>query len=209
MARNSLQGAAVHRDNRRVDLLDAAARRLRHYGYDGTSLRDIAGDVGMRAGSVYYHFPSKDRFLVAVYEEGVRRLLLRVREAVATRREAWKRLEAACVAHLETLLDGGDYSQVVIRVIPHADMPVFAELVSLRDRYETIFRELIEALPLPAGVNRKSLRLLLLGALNWSQVWYRPTGDKPSAIARSFVELLRRRLDHGAREKREKKEPPR
>jgi hypothetical protein len=32
---------------------------------------------------------------------------------------------------------------------------------------------------------------MLLGALNWSQDWYRPGRDSPAAIARRFVGLLR------------------
>ncbi|MGH8745847.1 MAG: hypothetical protein ACREUK_05095, partial [Burkholderiales bacterium] len=32
--------------------------------------------------------------------------------------DPWQRLETACVAHLEALLDGGDYAQVIVRVRP-------------------------------------------------------------------------------------------
>jgi hypothetical protein len=32
---------------------------------------------------------------------------------------------------------------------------------------------------------------MLLGALNWTQNWYRPGHDDPGAIARQFVGLLR------------------
>jgi hypothetical protein len=35
------------------------------------------------------------------------------------------------------------------------------------------------------------LRLLLLGALNWSQNWYHTGGDSPRSIARKFLQLLR------------------
>ncbi|MEO8656130.1 MAG: hypothetical protein ABI409_18550, partial [Ramlibacter sp.] len=35
-------------------------------------------------------------------------------------------------------------------------------------------------------------RLMLMGALNWSQTWYRPGGRlNPRAIARKFIALLR------------------
>jgi hypothetical protein len=33
---------------------------------------------------------------------------------------------------------------------------------------------------------------MLMGALNWSQVWYRPGGRlQPRALARKFIALLR------------------
>jgi hypothetical protein len=61
----------------------------------------------------------------------------------------------------------------VIRVRP-SDAPAVAdELVALRDRYETRWAALIAALPLDRSVSRSDLRLFLMGALNWSQTWYR------------------------------------
>jgi hypothetical protein len=99
------------------------------------------------------------------------------------------------VAHLEGLLDSGDYAQVVIRVRP-ADAPsVAGELVKRRDEYEQLVLELVQALPLARGVDRRSVRHMLLGALNWSQTWYHPGRDSPRTIARRFVALLRSQLD--------------
>ncbi len=82
-------------------------------------MREIAAAAGMLPGSLYYHFPSKDELLLAVYEEGVRRIAERLDAALSEAEPPWARLEAACVAHLEMLLEaGGDYAQVVIRVRP-------------------------------------------------------------------------------------------
>jgi hypothetical protein len=50
----------------------------------------------------------------------------------------------------------------------------------------------VAALPLPLETDRQSFRLLLLGALNWSQHWFREGGrNSPRSIARSFLRLLR------------------
>jgi AcrR family transcriptional regulator len=182
---------APRADNRLPQLLDAAARLFGTRGFHGTSIRDIVRSVPMLPGSIYYHFATKDLLLAAVYEEGVRRIRERVKAVVDARTDPWERLEAACVAHLEALLAENDYSQVVIRVQP-ADVPSIAErLVAHRDGYERVFVDLVSDLPLDPGVDRKSMRLLLLGALNWSRTWYRPGRDEPGAIAAGFVGLLR------------------
>lgn len=175
-------------DNRRLQLLDAAARLFRTHGYHATSMRDIARAVGMLPGSIYYHFPSKDELLLTVYEEGVRRIAERVDKAVETQRQPQQRLQAACIAHLEMLLDQSDYAQVVLRVLPDDAGPLQRRLVALRDQYETRFKQLVAELELPPQVDRHYFRLLLLGALNWAQTWYRPGGDPPRTIA---MELLR------------------
>jgi AcrR family transcriptional regulator len=185
---------AKRADNRRDALLDAAAKRFAERGYEGASMRDIAGDVGMLAGSMYYHFPSKEELLVAVHRAGVSRFEAAVDKALSAHSEPWDRLQAAAVAHLETLLAGGDYTQVVIRELPRANDELRARLIGLRDAYEAQFRALIEALPLAKGIDRSMLRLLLMGALNWSQSWYGAGRKSPAQIAHAFMKLLRAEL---------------
>ena len=186
---------APHSDNRLPTILDAAARLFCRNGYRETSMRDIAAAAGMLAGSLYYHFASKDELLVAVYAEGVRRISESVRAALARDADPWARLEAVCAAHLAALLVDSDYAQVVIRVRP-GDVPdAAARLIALRDDYERLFAQALARLPLAQRADRRSLRLMLLGALNWSQTWYRSGRDSPEVIARQFVRLLRHQLE--------------
>lgn len=184
---------APRQDNRRQHLLDAAAGLICRHGYHATSMRDIGRATDMLPGSIYYHFESKEELLVAVYAEGVHRIAERVDAAVARTSEPMKRLEAACVAHLEMLLADSDYAQVVVRVLPEDVPAVSARLTALRDDYEERFREFIAALALPRA-RRRYARLTLLGALNAAQAWYRPGGDSPARIARRVLECLREPL---------------
>jgi AcrR family transcriptional regulator len=186
---------APRADNRLPQILDAAARRFCAQGFQGTSVRDIVRDVDMLPGSLYYHFATKEDLLAAVYEEGVRRISARVAAAIGRFDEPWPRLEAACVAHLEAILQDDDYAQVVIRVRPSDAPAAQPRLIALRDAYEAIFTRLSADLKLPRGTDRRTLRLMLLGALNWSQTWYQPGRDTPKTIARRFVALLRQQLD--------------
>jgi AcrR family transcriptional regulator len=188
-------GRAPRQDNRRQQLLDVAARLFRERGYHVTSMRDIAHEVGMLSGSIYYHFSSKEELLLAVYEEGLRHIAEQVDVAVDEKNTPWDRLEAGCAAHLEALLELSDYTQVMIRVLPPEGGKVAERLLELRDQYEARFRELIDALALPESADRRYLRLLLMGGLNWSHVWYHPGGDTPAVIARRMIDLLRQRLD--------------
>lgn len=189
---------APRQDNRRQGLLDAAAALICRRGYHATSMRDIARATDMLPGSIYYHFASKEELLVAIYTEGVRRIAARVDRAVAGASTPMKRLEAACVAHLEMLLADSDYAQVVVRVLPEDVPSVRGRLTALRDDYEGRFRVLIAALA-PPRARRRYLRLTLLGALNGAQAWYRPGGDSPARIARRVLECLREPLEAAPR----------
>ena len=185
---------APRQDNRRQHLLDAAAGLICRRGYHATSMRDIGRATDMLPGSIYYHFASKDELLVAIYAEGVQRIAERVDKAAARATDPMKRLEAACVAHLEMLLTDSDYAQVVVRVLPEDVPAVSARLTALRDDYEERFRRLIAALKLPKARQRYA-RLTLLGGLNSAQAWYRPGGDSPARIARRVLECLREPLE--------------
>jgi AcrR family transcriptional regulator len=168
---------APRQNSRRALVLDTAARLFAERGYHGTSIRDIAAAAGMTPAAIYSHFASKAGLLVAVYEEGVGRIAAALDAALAQPARPG-RLQAACGAHLETLLEGGDYAQVVLRVWPKDVPEAAARLRRLRDGYEARFRRLVPD---------KHLRLLLLGAMNAAPGWYRPGGDSPREIARHFL----------------------
>jgi AcrR family transcriptional regulator len=52
----------------RQEILDTALELFAEQGYDKTSLREIAEEVGVTKAALYYHFPSKEEILVALFE---------------------------------------------------------------------------------------------------------------------------------------------
>jgi len=188
---------ATRSDSRRAALLAEAAWLFRQKGYDAASVREIATAVGMQPGSLYCHFANKEDLLVAVYEAGIEEISEAVAAAVAAEREPWRRFEAACAAHLEALLKSSDFPQVAVRVLPQEVPQASPRLAALRDGYEAIFAELVAALPLAAEVDRGFVRRLVIGGLNSTTTWFRPSGDSPRAIARKFVATLRHGLEPG------------
>lgn len=50
----------------RESILMAALRLFSRNGYEGTSMRDIAGEVGISQGAIYKHFAGKDALLEAI-----------------------------------------------------------------------------------------------------------------------------------------------
>ena len=175
----------------RETLLTVSARLFAKGGFEATSMRDIAGEAGMLAGSMYYHFPSKNDLIAAVYEAGVAEIGAAVDSAVAGVRGPWARLEAACVAHLQSLLADSAHAAVMTAELGRLEPVLKRRLVKMRDCYEKRFVELVAALPLPRGAHRTLWRLQLLGALNWTPTWYRPGRKSPAAIGRALVTALR------------------
>lgn len=55
----------IERENR---ILDSARELLLHYGYDKTTVSDIAREAGISKGAIYLHFTSKDDLINALLD---------------------------------------------------------------------------------------------------------------------------------------------
>src|SRR5690606_39421459 len=104
----------------RAEILAAAARMMRRVGYSEMSLRDLAAEVNMKAGSLYYHFASKDDLAAEVMRIGVEAIEAEVRRGLAEEadRSAAERLSIAIRIHLETLLEKSDFVSSHTRCYP-------------------------------------------------------------------------------------------
>lgn len=180
--------------NARQEILAAAASKMRQKGYAEMSLRELATEVGMKAGSLYYHFPSKDALAAEVMRVGVEVVQQAVREAlkpqgVTTPRA---RLITAMRVHLDTLLSESDFSSAHIRCYPFVPDAVRTELTELRKSYDRDWNDIIAAyLGDAADAARiRHLRHTLLGALNWSLEWFDPNRDSVDDYVESLAQLL-------------------
>lgn len=191
-ARAGANGSAQH--PRREELIAAAARVFSARGYEGASLREICTAAGILPGSMYHHFRSKEDLFVSVHGEGFRQLNEVVDRALERASGPWARLEAAIGAHLTELVERSDVVAVTSASLFHMESAHLQRRLNReRAAYEDRFRKLIQALPLPADVDRSLLRLTLLGAVNWTRVWYRPGKRTPAQIAHHLVQQVLRK----------------
>ena len=184
----------------RERIISVAETLFNKQDVDGASMRDIAAAAKMQPSSMYYHFGSKEELIWAVWEKGGIELLNRVNDAIATKSDPWQRMEIACVAHITGLLDWRRANQVLFVMPPwHYPESIKARVIALRDDYEKIFTDLIDELPLRNKVDRRYLRLTLIGALSWSLFWFKKDRDTPASIARQILTMLRTGVDNPAR----------
>lgn len=83
MSRMSAQPKPNLEPDTRQRILEVAAKLFAQHGYDGTSVRDIAKELGIANPSIYYHFKSKADLLVELLAEPLRCVEVAVAEARA------------------------------------------------------------------------------------------------------------------------------
>ena len=163
--------------NRREELLRVSARLFREKGFDGTTIRDISAAAGMHSGSPFYHFRTKQDILVAVMEQGLAEGLHSLEVAMAGGASAEQRFLRMIRAQIGTILeDGNDFIPVMLYDWRSLTPENRRRIVELKDRYDALWQQVIDELK-RAGHMRgdaQLVRLLILGAVNWTGTWYRP-----------------------------------
>ncbi len=191
--------ADVAENSSRRRILDCAARLFRQKGYGATSLRDIAAESGMKAGSLYYHFASKDEIVVDVLNIGVQRVTDAVRAAVAALPESASLsavIDTAVRAHLRALHEADDYTSANVRIFGQVPAVVRAGHLAVRHTYEEYWLKLLTSAKAKGDMrpdaNPHLLLPLIIGGLNATLEWFDPKRGPVERVASELSALILR-----------------
>ncbi|MGH2342339.1 TetR/AcrR family transcriptional regulator [Segnochrobactraceae bacterium EtOH-i3] len=179
-------------NERRREIMEAAAALFVERGYAATSIRDIAERVGLHGGSLYYHIRSKDALFLEIHDIALEDAATRIRAEIAAHDDPWEKLEVICVQMLETQLDPGSITMPLMNDFRAVPPEMRARLVARRDAFEQMVIDVIDTLPLDPAIDRKMFRILLLNQINAVASWYRPGGHfSPADIGREILKIYR------------------
>lgn len=181
----------------RTLILRNSARLFRNKGYAATSLRQIAAECNMKAGSIYYHFESKDAIIMEVLRIGVAQVFDEVRRVtteLGDNADPHDLIHVAILAHLRALHETIDYSSANIRIFGQVPEHVKQAHMPLRKEYEAYWQELFrrcqEAGAFAPDKDVKIALFLLIGMINSTLEWYHQDRLSIEKLAAIVTELF-------------------
>lgn len=166
-------------DDKKSKILDAGARLFAEFGYDGSKMETIAERCGVSKSMLYHYFAKKEDVLFDILQEHVSRLISDLEEYFNTTK----------------LLDKAEFFRGFVEVYLEKSKDARARhVVALHDmRYLTdkqkkiqvkLERELLRLMtkvlhtldPNQAEEECRVAALLLVGMMNWIELWYHRTG---------------------------------
>ncbi len=166
---------------------EAALRLFARQGSSGVSMRDLARELGIRAPSIYSHFPSKEALLVSTVTPMLDQLDALLEQAPAApvnkeSRRAW------LLRYLDFLSD----NQVTVRFsMVDAGVQTHPDLKARLFGQHTKIRELLTTF----GVRSERQTLSVEGMLCWPSFWHYRLTDTDKARIIDDIELI---IDAGA-----------
>lgn len=184
-------------DSSRLRILDAAAHLFREGGYAAVSLRAIATAAGMQAGSVYYHFDSKEAIVIEVLDMGIVAVHDEVGRAIENLPadvSAAETVRAGIRAHLRALFEFSDYTSANVRIYGQVPEAVRRANRKVRREYEALWGRILEHLSAQGdvrrGVDLNAFRRMLIGSLNATLEWVDTKRDNLTELADNYTDLM-------------------
>lgn len=164
---------------RSVDVREAALTLFAERGYHGTSMKDIAAALQLRAPSLYNHVSAKQEILRDVMVDTMNNLLKVVRSAISGTEDTVLQLRRAAEAHVRFHARHKREVRIGNYEIPALEQPHRGAVTKLRREYSRMFVGLIEKGVEEGVFDTRSPLLAAYGILQMGigvSMWYSPDG---------------------------------
>lgn len=164
---------------KRERILEEAVKLFYERGFNGTTLDDIAAELGVTKPFIYTHFRSKVDLLAALCKPTIEMSLAAVESASRGSGTSTERLYAAVTAFTKVVLQRQANIAIYFREEKNLSPQALLEINDLRKKFDRTLSDMLQQ-----GVDTKEftipdVRLAALaigGMISWAYTWHRPAG---------------------------------
>jgi AcrR family transcriptional regulator len=190
-------GSPSLKGQRQEVILRSVANVLRNSRTSSLSIQDVADELGMTKGNLYYYFKDKQDILYQCHMRSMAISLRALEEARTIGRTPSESLRILLTGHMRGILDDG-FGSILQTDLEHFRPDQRKTYIKKRDELERSVRSMIEdgvRLGEFECANVKLVGFAILGAINWIPKWYRSTGTFSSeTIVEEMVNYFLRGL---------------
>jgi len=181
---------------KRERILEEAVKLFYERGFTGTTLDDIAAELGVTKPFIYTHFRGKVDLLAALCKPTIELSLEAVANAAAAPGSPTNRLHQAITDFTKVVLQRQANIAIYFREEKNLSAEGLAEINALRKRFDRVLSDLL-AEGIASGefdIPDPSLAALALGGMiSWAYTWHRPGGRLTiDEMARQMADLALR-----------------
>lgn len=139
--------------NRKLQIIQTAAKMFKEQGYNAVSMRDLASELGIKASSLYNHIDSKEDILAEIIMDLAHSFTQHIQQVKKEKCSVVDKLKKIISMHVQTTLIKTDYLACMNKEWKYLGENRQKEYLKLRKNYELDFKAVIEE-----GIRNKELK---------------------------------------------------
>ena len=165
---------------KKEQILLTAITVLNQRGYDGATMEEIAAELLMTKGSLYYYFKNKGDLMYECHNFILSQAITDLEDVLKGEGTAEETLRGMISSHIDYAIDEKETNNLIMEPRRFFNEDQLEPVLQLRKYYSGLFDRVIEK-GITSGEFQVEepliVRMMILGAMNWIQQWYRPDGS--------------------------------
>lgn len=164
---------------KKEQILLSAITIVNRRGYDGATMEEIAAEMLMTKGSLYYYFKNKGDLMYQCHKLVLEQATGELEEELQGEGTAEEILRKMVATHINYAVEEKETFNLIIEPKQMFNPEQIEPVLKLRKYYSSLFDQVIEKGGATGEFHVEEpiiVRMIILGAMNWIQQWYSATG---------------------------------